>query len=162
MTGRATADNQMAYYDRWKSGHEASLRSSVFASGGEHLWSTDPLPTDRLSLSISKGDVPQGPGESNPSAPLRAPTLAVDIVSSPWATVDHNGTSPSGELPEAFVVEAVITNTGAITDVAVHLDFNPDDDWTLLGGEDPDRIAEDLAPGTAYHAYWLVQYPHLP
>ena len=164
MTGEATTDNQMVYYDHWKDGYEAGLRSSVFASGGEYLWSTDPLQTDRLSLSISKGDVPQAPGESNPSAPLRAPTLAVDIVSSPWATVDHNGNPGvvDGELPEVFVVEAVITNTGAITDVAVHLDFNPGDGWTLLSGEDPDRIAEDLAAGTAYHAYWLVQYPHLP
>ncbi|NIO69795.1 MAG: DUF11 domain-containing protein [Anaerolineae bacterium] len=164
MTGEATTDNQMAYYDHWKDGYEAGLRSSVFASGGKYLWSTDPLQTDRLSLSISKGDVPQAPGESNPSAPLRAPTLAVDIVSSPWATVDHNGNPGvgDGELPEVFVVEAVITNTGAITDVAVHLDFNPGNGWTLLGAEDPDRIAEDLAPGTAYHAYWLVRYPHLP
>ena len=163
VTGGATADNQMVYYDRWKSGYEAGLRSSVFASGGEYLWSTDPLQTDRLSLSISKGDVPQAPGESNPSAPLRAPTLAVDIVSSPWATVDNNSVPGvgDGELPQVFVVEAVITNTGAITDVVVHLDFNPGNGWMLSDGEDPDRIVEDLAPGTPYHAYWFAQYPHL-
>jgi uncharacterized repeat protein (TIGR01451 family) len=184
VTGEAMADNQMVYYDRWEDGYEAGLLNPVqlaaeiygdsasneqtqpqtFAlSLEDYLWSTEPLQTDKLSLSISKGDVPQAPGESNPSAPLRAPTLAVDIVSSPWATVDHNGNPGvgDGELPEVFVVEAVITNTGAITDVAVHLDFNPGNGWTLLGAEDPDRIAEDLAPGTPYHAYWLVQYPHL-
>jgi uncharacterized repeat protein (TIGR01451 family) len=169
MAEGATADNQMAYYDHWKNGYKGDSASNeqtqppTFAlSLEDYLWSTEPLQTDKLSLSISKGDVSQIPGESNPSAPLRAPTLAVEIVSSPYATVDHNGTTPSGELPEVFVVEAVITNTGAITDIAVHLDFNPDDDWTLLGREDPDRIAEDLAPGSPYHAYWLVQYPHLP
>jgi uncharacterized repeat protein (TIGR01451 family) len=164
-TGEATADNQVAYYDRWKSGYEAGLRSSVFASGGESLWSTDPLQTDRLSLSISKGDVPQAPGESNPSAPLREPTtLAVDIVSSPWATVDSVNPS-GGPVPNAFVVEAVVTNTGGTTatNVTVNLNYNENDDWVLLDGEDPERVVVGgLASGAAYHAYWLASYPITP
>ncbi len=141
VTGEATADNQAKY-----------------------LWPTGPLQTDGLSLSISKGGVPQAPGDSNPSTPLQqGPTLAVDIISSPWATVDSNGVPGNppgdGELPEVFVVEAVISNTGAIADVVVHLDFNPGNGWTLLPGEDPDRIVEDLAPGTPYYAYWFARYP---
>jgi hypothetical protein len=32
MTGEAMADNQMVYYDLWKSGYQAGLRSSVFSA----------------------------------------------------------------------------------------------------------------------------------
>jgi uncharacterized repeat protein (TIGR01451 family) len=175
MAEGATADNQMAYYDRWKSGYEAGLHSSVFASDQEqtqpqtfalsledYLWSTDPFQTDGFSLSISKGDVSQTPGESNPSAPLRQETtLAVDIISSPWAVLDHN--DPENKGPHAFVVEAVITNTGstAATGLVVNLDYNEDpvNNWVLLGGEDPVRtFDEPLAVGEAYHAFWFATY----
>jgi uncharacterized repeat protein (TIGR01451 family) len=184
-TAAVLADKRMVYYGPWRNDHKADLLSSgqpsteiggdsarneqtqpqtLALSLGEHLWSTGPFQTDSLSLSISKGEVPQAPGESNPSAPLQqGPTLELDIISSPWATVDHDGDPgvDDGEIPEVFVVEAVITNTGAITDVVVHLDFDPGNGWMLLGGEDPDRIAEDLAPGTPYHAYWFAKYPQV-
>jgi uncharacterized repeat protein (TIGR01451 family) len=184
-TVAALADKRMVYYGPWKNDHKAGLLSSdqpsteiggdsarneqtqpqtLALSLGEHLWSTGPFQTDSLSLSISEGEVLQAPGESNPSAPLQqGPALTVAIVSSPYATVDSNGVpgADDGEIPEVFVVEAVITNTGAITNVAVQLDFNPGNGWTLLPGEDPDRIAYDLAPGTPYHAYWFARYPQV-
>ena len=180
VTGDATADSQMAYYDRWKSGYEAGLHSSVFASDqeqtqpqtsalslGEHLWSTDPFQTDGFSLSISKGDVSQTPGESNPSAPLQngqTTTLTVDIISSPWATLDSNDPDGShGAVPQVFVVEAVVTNTGTISaaeDLRVVLDYNedPENNWELLPGEIQLRTVDSLAPGEAYYAYWFATY----
>jgi uncharacterized repeat protein (TIGR01451 family) len=129
----------------------------------DYLWSTDPFQADGFSLSISKGGVPQAPGETNPSAPLQQePTLTVDIISSPWATVDHNENTFSGNLPGIFVVEAVITNTGtaAATDVVVTLDYDPSGDWILMAGEDPVRRLDELAVDEPYYAYWFARYPN--
>jgi uncharacterized repeat protein (TIGR01451 family) len=181
VTGGATADSQMVYYDRWKSGYEAGLHSSVFASDQEqtqpqtfalsledYLWSTDPFQTDGFSLSISKGGVPQAPGETNPSAPLQqGPTLTVDILSSPWATVDSNPNPPGDEVPSVFVVEAVITNTGTISaaeNLRVVLDYNeePANNWELVPGEIQLRTVDSLAPGEAYYTYWFASYPITP
>jgi uncharacterized repeat protein (TIGR01451 family) len=89
--------------------------------------------------------------------------LEVDILSSPWATVDSNGQpgTTDGELPEVFVVHAVVTNTDTLpaTDVVITLDFDSDSSWSLLGEEDPIRIVDELAPGATYHAYWFARYP---
>jgi uncharacterized repeat protein (TIGR01451 family) len=84
----------------------------------------------------------------------------VDIISSPWAILDHN--KPEERGPHAFVVEAVITNTGSTTatNPIVTLDYNdPTNNWILLPGEDPGRTIDELAVGEAYHAYWFATYP---
>jgi len=90
-------------------------------------------------------------------------TLDVDIISTPWATVDSNGNPgvPGGGLPGVFVVEAAVTNTGtaAATDVEVTLDYNPSGDWVLLADEDPVRTAAELAIGETFYAYWFASYP---
>jgi hypothetical protein len=59
---------------------------------------------------------------SNPQAPTDT-TLEVQILSSPWATLDSNP-KPGEDLPGVFVVEAAVTNTGleAATGVTVTLD----------------------------------------
>jgi uncharacterized repeat protein (TIGR01451 family) len=187
MAGEAPGDNRVAYYERWRSGYEAGLFNPVqpiaeiygdsasneqtqpqtsALSLAEHLWSTDPFQTDGFSLSISKGDVSQTPGESNPSAPLQngQTTLTVDIISSPWATLDSNDPDGShGAVPQVFVVEAVVTNTGTISaaeDVRVVLDYNedPENNWELLPGEIETRSVDSLAPGEAYYAYWFATY----
>jgi hypothetical protein len=90
-------------------------------------------------------------------------TLELAIVSSPWATLDNDDPSGTkGEVPKVFVVEAVITNTGSVTatDLVVDLDYNEDEatNWVLLPGEDRERSLDELAPGTAYHAYWFARY----
>ena len=95
--------------------------------------------------------------EASPAA------LDVAIVSSPWATLDHNNPSGAGEaVPQVFVVEAVITNTGetTATDVRVSLDYGEDplNNWILLPGEAPLRTVEELTPNSAYHAYWFARY----
>lgn len=105
-----------------------------------------------------------GPDFSIPAQQVATTTLTVDIISSPWATVDHNGVpGVGGRLPAVFVVEAVITNTGSApaVDVEVNLDYNPGNGWTLLPGEDPVRTVDELAPGAAYHAYWFAGYPQV-
>ena len=190
VTGDATADNRVAYYERWKSGYEAGLLDPVqpiteiygdsasneqtqpqtsALSLGEHLWSTDPFQTDGFSLSVSKGDVPQTRSESNPSAPVldSSTTLTVSIISSPWATVDSNPNPPGDEVPSVFVVEAVITNTGTISaaeNLRVVLDYNedPGNNWELVPGEIQARTVDSLAPGEAYYAYWFASYPVTP
>jgi uncharacterized repeat protein (TIGR01451 family) len=90
-------------------------------------------------------------------------TLDVDIISTPWATVDSNGEPgpDAGGIPEVFVVEAAVTNTGttAATNVVVTLDYNPTGGWVLLEGEDSVRSAEELAPGETFYAYWFAGYP---
>ncbi|HSJ54177.1 MAG TPA: DUF11 domain-containing protein, partial [Anaerolineae bacterium] len=95
--------------------------------------------------------------------PLPVTTLQVAIVSSPWATLDHNNPAGGGEpVPHVFVVEAVVTNVGSTTahEVVVALDYqeNPADNWVLLPGEDLERAVDELAPGAAYHAYWFARY----
>jgi uncharacterized repeat protein (TIGR01451 family) len=183
-TAAVLADKRMVYYGPWRNDHKAGLLSSgqpsteiggdsarneqtqpqtLALSLGEHLWSTGPFQTDSLSLSISKGEVPQAPGESNPSAPLQqGPTLELDIISSPWATVDHNGISPTGKQPGVFVVEAVITNTGSITATNVEVTLDYDDGlWVLVDGEDEVRIV-DVATDAPSYVYWLARYPNQP
>jgi uncharacterized repeat protein (TIGR01451 family) len=100
-----------------------------------------------------------------PLAPaLQANTsLSVDIVSSPWAPLDHNNPSGVGEeVPNVLIVEAAVTNTGAeiASDVNVLLDYNEDPGvgWVLLTGENPRRTIRELAPGETYHAYWFAGY----
>jgi uncharacterized repeat protein (TIGR01451 family) len=94
---------------------------------------------------------------------LTSTSLDLAIVSSPWAVLDHNDPDgSSGEVPNTFVVEAVITNTGTTTatGVSVLLDYNedPTHGWTLQMGEYPLRTVSQLAPGNVYHAYWLANY----
>ncbi|MFB0535781.1 MAG: hypothetical protein ACETWR_12460 [Anaerolineae bacterium] len=173
VTGGATADTQMVYYDSLSapiavsaSAREQTQPQTVGLSWEDHLWPADPFQTDNFSLSVSKGDVPQASGESDPSMPVldSSTTLTVSIISSPWAILDHN--NPETEGPHAFVVEAVITNTGSTTatGVVVNLDYNEDppvNNWVLLEGEDPERTLDDdepLAAGEAYHAFWFATY----
>jgi hypothetical protein len=88
----------------------------------------------------------------------------VTILSSPYAILDSN--NPGGNnnevVPNTFVVEAVVTNTGTstATDVVVALDYNlnPANNWVLMTGEDPERSIQQLAPNEAYHAFWLARY----
>lgn len=100
---------------------------------------------------------------ANASAPAAiprlqgTPALTVNIVSSPWATLDNNVIVDG---PRVFVVEAVITNTGTATatDLLVTLDYNEVGEWVLLEGEDENRALNSLGPGEAYHAYWFASY----
>ncbi|MDY7075344.1 MAG: SdrD B-like domain-containing protein, partial [Chloroflexota bacterium] len=101
--------------------------------------------------------------QSDPSTPLQQgepTTLTVSIISSPWAELDSN----DFDGPQAFVVEAAITNTGTTTatGVIVSLDYNqdPGNNWVLLPGEDPDRTLPELASGDTYYAYWFASYPY--
>jgi uncharacterized repeat protein (TIGR01451 family) len=92
------------------------------------------------------------------------PTLTVEIISSPWALLDHNKPGDPAN-PHVFVVQAVITNNHPITpvnDLIVTLHYkgeDPRDNWTLLSGEDPERTKEQLGPGSGFHAYWFATYP---
>jgi uncharacterized repeat protein (TIGR01451 family) len=103
------------------------------------------------------------PALSLPATGVATATLEVEIVSSPWATLDSNDpTGIQGPVPKVFVVEAAITNTGTTTatDVVVELDFDdPANGWLLLTGEDSVRTLASLAPGTVYHVYWFASYP---
>jgi uncharacterized repeat protein (TIGR01451 family) len=113
-----------------------------------------PLVEEAGTTQAGGGGAPQG-------AALQASTsLTVSILSSPWATLDNNeGQIPHG--PRVFLVEAVVTNTGSTTatNMVVELGYDegPANDWGLLNGEDPVRKV-DLAPETAYHAYWFATY----
>jgi uncharacterized repeat protein (TIGR01451 family) len=85
----------------------------------------------------------------------------VAILSSPWATLDHNNPSGSGEdVPQVFVVEAVVTNTGNVLaeDITVTLSYSSTD-WVLLTDEDPQRTLDELPRGEDYHFYWFARYP---
>jgi uncharacterized repeat protein (TIGR01451 family) len=88
-------------------------------------------------------------------------TLAVDILGSPYAVLDHN--NPESEGPHVLVVQGVVTNTGSCAALApsIRLDGYEDSDtgWLLLMGELPVRRARTLGPGEAYHAYWFATYP---
>lgn len=89
-----------------------------------------------------------------------ATTLAVSILSSPYAVRDSNALDQG---PRVFVVEAVITNTGSFTatDVVGVLDYNEDPahGWVLAPGEVVMRGLGDLAPGEAQSVYWFAGYP---
>ncbi len=91
-------------------------------------------------------------------------TLAVTIVTAPWATLDDNDPTGGGTrpVPQAFVVQAVVSNTG--TSIAeglmVTLDYeDASGSWALLDGEDPIRqFLEPLAAAEAYSVYWFATY----
>jgi len=91
-------------------------------------------------------------------------TLTVQILSPPWATLDSDHPSGgSGQIvPSAFVVEAVVTNTGptTATRVNVNLDYNESipGNWLLLNDEDPKRTIEALPSTEAAHLYWFATY----
>jgi uncharacterized repeat protein (TIGR01451 family) len=90
------------------------------------------------------------------------PTLTVEIISSPWALLDHNKPDDPTN-PHVFVVQAVITNTSIYTpveDLIVTLGYEDvANGWTLLPGEDPERTKGQLGPGNGFHAYWFATYP---
>ncbi len=85
-------------------------------------------------------------------------TLTVTILSSPNAI--YHKSKPG---PNAFVVQALVTNTGSTTatNVNITLDYNEDplNNWELLSGEDPDRNTTEIAPGVGVHNYWFATYP---
>jgi uncharacterized repeat protein (TIGR01451 family) len=119
-------------------------------------------------LLVAEADMPGSGGGANPAGPFQlgqTTTLTVAILSSPWATLDHNDPGGSGgkDVPAVFVVEALIANSGDVTatDVIVDLDYSqgPGGSWNLLPGEDPQRTLDELAPGEVYVAYWLASYP---
>ena len=104
-----------------------------------------------------------GANSSIPAQQAGPTTLEVSIISSPYAILDHNDPSGTSEtVPQAFVVEAVITNTGTTTatDLTVQLDYNEDpaNNWVLLAGEYPGRTLDELAPDETYYAYWFARY----
>ena len=132
----------------------------------------DPPPLSQTEYLSSPAQTanPFNSGTSPGLIPVRQTntTLAVSIVSSPWTPVDSNSQpgQADGDVPDAFVVEAVVTNTGSFTALGllVDLDFNAANNWELLLGEQARRSISELAPGQAYHAYWLATYPqqHTP
>jgi uncharacterized repeat protein (TIGR01451 family) len=89
-------------------------------------------------------------------------TLNVVILSSPYATLDSNPGSGSN-VPQVFVIEAVVTNTGlhTATEVVVTLDYQEDvpNGWVLLPGEEPTRTIDELAPDQVHYSYWFARYP---
>jgi uncharacterized repeat protein (TIGR01451 family) len=115
------------------------------------------------SYTARTGEIGAGAGSGYAIPHQQATTLEVDIISTPWAPVDHNGVpgAPDGDIPRVYVVEAAVRNAGSTTatDVVVTLDYNPTGDWVLLAGEDPVRTVEELAPGETYYAYWFAGYP---
>jgi uncharacterized repeat protein (TIGR01451 family) len=116
-----------------------------------------------LVVVSAASEEPAPPAASGPATAVDQAdptTLELAIVSSPYALLDQ--VSPGTAGPQAFVVEAVISNTGptTATGLIVTLDYNEDpvNNWTLLPGEDPVRIVGDLAQNEAYHAYWFATY----
>jgi uncharacterized repeat protein (TIGR01451 family) len=112
-----------------------------------------------LPLEPSPGDT----GDLGPAAPSAPTTLTVSILSSPWAPLDSNDPDGSnGPTPDVLVVEAIVTNTGAVAaeDLVVDLNYNedPGNNWILVDGETPLRTRASLGPGEAYHAYWFAAY----
>lgn len=97
---------------------------------------------------------------ADPLAP-QSTTLSVEIMSTPWATLDHNGPDQP-DAPHVYVVEAMVTNAGSETanNVVVTLDYNanPAANWVLLAGEDTERVVNSLAPGEVFYAYWFARY----
>jgi uncharacterized repeat protein (TIGR01451 family) len=106
---------------------------------------------------------PERSGSPSRARQVTQTNLELSIISSPWATLDSNWSSSTGEMPRVFVVEAVITNTGTTVarNVTVTLDYNedPDNFWVLLPEENPGRTVDELGVGEAYYAYWFARYP---
>jgi len=89
-------------------------------------------------------------------------TLEAKIVSSPYAMMDSNDPmGTDGPVPQVFVVEAVITNTGTAPaeDLVINLDYSEQGDWVLLDGENPIRSVPELGIDQGTHAYWFTRYP---
>jgi uncharacterized repeat protein (TIGR01451 family) len=91
-------------------------------------------------------------------------TLTLTILSSPWATVDSNDPGGvDGPVPDVFVVQGLITNTGPVTatDVTITLDYDRGEasGWVLADGENAERGMVALGPGASGHVYWLARYP---
>ncbi len=147
----------LPFWQQVASAHEApgGLAANLQAGGASHLAAqVDTLRTD---------------SRSNPAAPLQqgSPALTVTILSSPYAVLDNDDPAGTkGPVPNVFVVEAVITNTGngTATGVVVNLDYNSDplNNWVLAMGEDPERSIQQLAPDEAYHVFWLARYSTVP
>jgi uncharacterized repeat protein (TIGR01451 family) len=111
----------------------------------------------------STGELGAGVGIGYAIPHQQATTLELDIISTPWAPVDSNGVPgvSTGDIPGVYVVEAAVRNAGSTTatDVVVTLDYSPTGDWVLLAGEAPVRMANELAPGETFYAYWFAGYP---
>jgi len=133
----------------------------AYALSGSH--DSDLRADDPGSYSAKTGEIGSDAGVGYSIPYRQAATLDVAIISTPWATVDSNGEPgpDAGGIPEAFVVEAAVTNTGTTTatNVVVTLNYNPTGDWVLLSGEDPMRAVEELAPDETFYAYWFASYP---
>jgi len=90
-------------------------------------------------------------------------TLSVTIISTPRATLDHNGPELP-DTPHVYVIEAMVINTGTeiAKNVVVTLDYNenPLANWVLLENEDTERTIDSLAPGeeNAFYVYWFASY----
>ncbi len=94
----------------------------------------------------------------SPRPALQASTsLTISILSTPHATIDSNSPLVG---PQVWVVEAVITNTGAETATSpiVDLDMNSDASWFLLSGESRQRTLQSLLPGSAQVVYWFARH----
>jgi uncharacterized repeat protein (TIGR01451 family) len=120
-----------------------------------------------LVVVSAASEEPALPAASGPAAAVDQAdptTLEVSIVSSPWATLDNN--DPAGEgtrpVPQVFVVQAIVTNTGTsiAENLTVTLDYDdPSGNWVLLDGEDPVReFREPLAADEATSVYWFATY----
>ena len=103
------------------------------------------------------------PAAAAVAAPQADTSLSVNILTSPYATLDSNDpTGANGLVPKTFIVEGQVTNTGTspATNVIVTLDYmvDPVNNWVLMPGEQPVRTIDTLAPGASYYVYWLAHY----
>jgi uncharacterized repeat protein (TIGR01451 family) len=134
----------------------------AFALSGSH---EGDLPADGSgSYTASTGEIGAGAGSGYSIPHQQTTTLEVDIISSPWATLDSNDPSGSGgEVPKVFVVEAAVRNTGDEPAIGLEVTLEYDDlanGWALLPGEDQLRTIDVLPSGGTYHAYWFASYPN--
>ncbi len=93
-------------------------------------------------------------GKEVAPAAAAATTITVSIVSTPHATHDSNANID----PSVWVVEAVVTNTGAVTATSpvIDLDMNPNSSWFLLPGENRQRNLPSIPPGGSQPVYWFA------
>jgi hypothetical protein len=120
-----------------------------------------PTPTWTPTYTPTPTSTPTHTPTPTPTPITPIPPLELDILSSPYAVWND---SPSGKpVPNVFVVQAVVTNTGSITaeDVSLTLYYAETEstEWQLLRGEEPVRGKDRLGIGEAYHAYWFATYP---